>query len=227
MIHNSDQLIHKADVIHKSDHVTSAIVLSAATDGKVAFWDITAMCKSVINDVIRDKITEIDDNKVCDSGTKVVLEKKMQSQHTTCISSRNYGSVTKSNMCLSEENVVDNAVDPVCNKESGATNLMFNGKGNTFESFCNSEESSDRVGNKESSATDVVSNKEKVFDTVCNTEDNISDTVGYKDENASDNAKDGVGSEEDQMLELAPVGWLDCHQSGINSIYFGKHKGNK
>ena len=224
MIHRSDHVIHKSDhVIHKSNHVTSAIVLSAATDGKVAFWDITAMCKSVINDIVRDQLTEIDDKEVCDSGTKVVLEKKMQSQHT--ISTHNLGSWRKSS--ISEESEVDNAVDSVCNKESGATNAVFNMKENTFVAVCNLEESSDIVGNKESSATDVGSNVDEVFATVCNSEDNISDTMGFKDQNASDSVRDGAGNEEDQMPELLPAGWLDCHQSGINSIYFGRHKGNK
>ena len=137
-------------VIHKSDHVTSALVLSAATDGKVAFWDMTDMCKSVVNDVTRDKAAKTGymktGYKISDSGTNVFLENRMQAQHT--LASKNFSSGSKSFVPEAGEMVdgvdEDNAVDAVCNKE-------------------------------------------------------------------------------DQMSDLVPAGWLDCHQSGVNSIYFGKY----
>ena len=132
-------------MIHKPELETSALVLSAATDGKVAFWDMTDMCKSVVNDVTRDRTAKTG-YKINDSGTNVFLENRMQAQHT--LASKNFSSGPKSFVTEEHEMVdgvdEDNAVDAVCNKE-------------------------------------------------------------------------------DQMSDLVPAGWLDCHQSGVNSIYFGKY----
>ena len=138
-------------VIHKSELLTSAFVLSAATDGRVAFWDITDLCQSVIDDITIDKTSKTGDRK-SNSDISVFLEKRVQSQHTL-------------SSC-------------------------------EFSSDSNSSTAADDV--KESNAGDFSCEKE-----------------GQR------------SCEKGQMSELAPAAWLDCHQSGVNSIYFDKYEGEK
>ena len=64
-------------VIHKSEHSVSVVILSAATDGRVVFWNVTDLC----NFVVHTHITREKDEENAGSKTNVYLEKKHQSQH--------------------------------------------------------------------------------------------------------------------------------------------------
>ena len=64
-------------VIHRSEHSVSVVILSAATDGRVAFWKVTDLC----NFVIHTHITKEKDNEDDGSKVNVYLEKRHQSQH--------------------------------------------------------------------------------------------------------------------------------------------------
>ena len=65
-------------VIHKSEHMPLALIVSAATDGRVAFWNISHICKSVFDDLTAKDKEDVRNS----SGTTVFIEKKIQSQHT-------------------------------------------------------------------------------------------------------------------------------------------------
>ena len=64
-------------VIHKSELSVSALILSAATDGRVAFWNVTDLC----NFVVHTRITKEKDEEDDGSKVNVYLERKHQSQH--------------------------------------------------------------------------------------------------------------------------------------------------
>lgn len=127
-------------VIHKSEQATSALILSVATDGRVAFWDVTDLCKSITEDVAGNR----KENREESPNVSVFLEKKVQSQHTL------------------------------------SSDKMFSG--------------------------------------------NASIMSLEEDENFPKDSQHKTGSE---RSNLAPFGWLDCHQSGVNSIYFGPYEGKK
>ena len=64
-------------VIHRSEHSVSVVILSAATDGRVVFWNVTDLCNFVVHThITREKDEEDDVSKV-----NVYLEKRHQSQH--------------------------------------------------------------------------------------------------------------------------------------------------
>ena len=139
-------------VNHKSERLTSALVLSAATDGRVAFWDVTDLCQSIVDDIMNDKTSKTGDRK-SNSDISVFLEKRVQSQHT--LSTCDFGS--DSNSSTAADYVKEsNAGDPSCEKEG--------------------QRSCEKKG---------------------------------------------------QRSEVVPAAWLDCHQSGVNSIYLDKYEGNK
>ena len=122
-------------VIHKSEHMPLALIVSAATDGRVAFWNISHICKSVVDYLLAKDKEDVRNS----SGTTVFIEKKIQSQHTVnpdrIVSQLDPGSLhveddteNKSSGLKHEERLKKPELAPVCSlscHQSGINSVFF------------------------------------------------------------------------------------------------------